>query len=242
MPTRLLNRFGYRIVREVVSPADCEHLGDAITKLLSADAVSRIENRQGDIVGGRNLIEYDWLWEPWIRNIQIARMIRDYASPKACVVRVLYFDKPPGQGWALSLHRDRTIAVREHHLLPAPFAKPTCKAGVPHVEATDEVMSQMLTLRLHLDPMRADNGPLYIVPRSHLPPQNGGIEPAATEGIQTIYCRAGDVFAMRPLLSHGSHATDPNTEFRRRVLHVEIAPRDLLPAPYQWHTAKLLSL
>ncbi len=241
MPMKLLDRFGYRIVREVVAPEDCERIGNEITALLSSDAEKRIENRQGDIVGGRNLIEHESLWKPCIHNIQIARMIRDYVGPKACVVRVLYFDKPPGQGWSLSLHRDRTIAVREHHDPPDPFSKATRKAGVAHVEATDELMSQMLTLRLHLDPMRADNGPLFIVPRSHLTTQNGGVEPAAKEDIQTIYCRAGDIFAMRPLLSHGSHATDPATHLRRRVLHLEIAPRNALPAPYHWHAAKLLS-
>lgn len=241
MPIRLLNRYGYRIVREVVSADNCNRIGDEIAQLLSSDAGNRIENQQGQIVGGRNLIEHDSLWKPWIHNIQIARMIRDYVGAKACVVRVLYFDKPPGQGWALSLHRDRTIAVHQHHEPPDPFSKPTCKAGVPHVEANDELMSQMLTLRLHLDPMRADNGPVYIVPRSHVMTQNGGVEPAAKEDIQTIYCRAGDVFAMRPLLRHGSYAADPATLLRRRVLHIELAPRHALAAPYRWHAAKSVS-
>lgn len=236
-----LDRFGYRIVREVIAPAECERIATGIAEALRRDAEKRIENRQGDIVGGRNLIEHESLWKSWVRNIEIARMIRDHVGPKAYVVRVLYFDKPPGQGWSLSLHRDRTIAVREHCDPPDPFSKPTCKAGVPHVEATDELMSRILTLRLHLDPMRADNGPLFIVPRSHLITQNGGVEPAAKENIQTIYCRAGDVFAMRPLLSHGSHVADPATDLRRRVLHLEIAPHNVLPARYQWHAAKLLS-
>ncbi len=240
MPTKLLERFGYRIIRDVASPAECERIGSEIAAILGSEATNRIENREGSIVGGRNLIEHDALWRPWIANIQLARMIRDYVGPKASVVRILYFDKPPGQGWALSLHRDRTIAVREHHNPPDPFSKPTCKAGVAHVEANEELLTKMLTLRLHLDPMRADNGPLFIVPRSHLMTQNGGVEPAAKEGTQTIYCRAGDVFAMRPLLSHGSYATDPATSLRRRVLHLELAPRDALPAPYQWHTAKLV--
>ncbi|TWT56301.1 phytanoyl-CoA dioxygenase family protein [Allorhodopirellula solitaria] len=240
MTIRLLDRYGYRIARDVVPPEQCEQIGEEISRWLSSDANNRIENREGDLVGGRNLIENDALWRPWIHNIQMARLIRNYVGAKPSVVRVLYFDKPPGQGWALSLHRDRTIAVSKHHDPPDPFCKPTFKAGVPHVEANDEVLSQMLTLRLHLDPMRADNGPLYVVPRSHQTTQNGGVEPAATEEMQTIYCRAGDVLAMRPLLCHGSHPTDPATALRRRVLHLELAPRDALPAPYHWHMAKLI--
>lgn len=241
MPLRLLNRYGYRIAREVVPAGDCERIGNEIAGLLSAEPENRIENSHGEIVGGRNLIEHDSLWKPWIHNLQIARMIRDNVGVKACVVRVLYFDKPPGQGWALSLHRDRTIAVQEHHEPPDPYSKPTCKAGVPHVEADDELMSKMLTLRLHLDPMRADNGPVYIVPRSHITTQNGGVESAVKEGVQTIYCRAGDVFAMRPLLLHGSYSADPATVLRRRVLHLELAPRHALAAPYRWHHAKSIT-
>ncbi|EMI54214.1 phytanoyl-CoA dioxygenase family protein [Rhodopirellula sallentina] len=247
---KLIERYGYRILREVVTETGCEQIGREITSVLDANAEDRVENREGSVVGGRNLIEHESLWIGWIEDIRISRMIREYVGTNACVVRVLYFDKPPGQGWALSLHRDRTIAVHEHHDPPAPFAKPTRKAGVAHVEATDDVLSRMLTLRLHLDPMKADNGALFVVPRSHVIPSIASddrgeemeIEAIVEEQPQTIFCRAGDVFAMRPLLSHGSHATDPKTRLRRRVLHLEIAPEDILPSPYRWHTAKLLHL
>ncbi|EMI46443.1 phytanoyl-CoA dioxygenase family protein [Rhodopirellula sp. SWK7] len=247
---KLIERYGYRILRDVITENDCETIGSDIASILQANATDRIENREGGVVGGRNLIEHESLWKRWIADRRITQMIREYVGTNACVVRVLFFDKPPGQGWALALHRDRTIAVREHHNPPAPFSKPTRKAGVSHVEATDEVLTRMLTLRLHLDPMKADNGALFVVPRSHLTASIAdedlarqlAEEPVIPEEPQTIFCRAGDVFAMRPLLSHGSHATDPHTQLRRRVLHLEIAPEDVLPAPYQWHSAKSLNL
>jgi ectoine hydroxylase-related dioxygenase (phytanoyl-CoA dioxygenase family) len=143
----------------------------------------------------------------------------------------LYFDKPPGQSWSLSLHRDRTIAVAEHHQPPAPFAKPTVKAGVPHVEASQQLLQRMLTLRLHLDPMNDQNGPLVVIPGSHT---NSSDRPEDGE-ITTIHCNAGDVFVMRPLLSHGSRAAQPNTTLHRRVLHLELAADAQLPPPYRWH-------
>ena len=55
-------------------------------------------------------------------------------GPGAGVVRGLYFDKPPGDGWALPWHRDTTVAVKAHGRFGT-FVKPTTKAGVPHVEA-----------------------------------------------------------------------------------------------------------
>ncbi|MCM2373307.1 phytanoyl-CoA dioxygenase family protein [Aporhodopirellula aestuarii] len=245
---KLIERYGYRILREVVTEEDCESIGSEIVSILASNKAGRIENRQGGVVGGRNLIEHDSLWKDWIASDRITRMIREHVGANACVVRVLFFDKPPGQGWALSLHRDRTIAVKEHHDPPTPFSKPTLKAGVAHVEATDEVLARMLTLRLHLDPMKADNGAVFVVPRSHIVPsktiEDPTNDPAAEQYVgeepQTIFCRAGDVFAMRPLLSHGSHSSDPKTQLQRRVLHLEIAPQDILPEPYQWHTAKKL--
>lgn len=236
-----IERYGFQIVREVVSESDCETLDNEINTVMQSDEGGRIENRQGAVVGARNLVSHPSLWNRWIADHRITSLIREHVGAQASVVRVLFFDKPPGQGWALSLHRDRTIAVAEHHRLAQPFSKPTRKAGVAHVEASDELLNRMLTLRLHLDPVRTDNGALFVVPRSHLT-GSGQVPEIVKQDIEeptrTIYCRAGDVFAMRPLLSHGSHAADPETQFRRRVLHVEIAPEDALPTPYHWHTAK----
>jgi ectoine hydroxylase-related dioxygenase (phytanoyl-CoA dioxygenase family) len=87
----------------------------------------------------------------------------------------------------------------------------------------------MLTLRLHLDPMRDENGPLVVVPKSH----RDLTEP--DEDIRVIHCDTGDLFVMRPLLLHGSRNGIPTTNLHRRVVHLEIAPSSELPRPYQWN-------
>jgi len=146
------------------------------------------------------------------------------------LVRILYFDKPPGQGWSLSLHRDKTIAVAQHHVPAEPFAKPTVKADVPHVEATEELLQTMLTLRIHLDPMCDANGPLVVVPGSH-----HDLSKTCDQASVPIHCGGGDVFVMRPLLLHGSRAPWPETKLHRRVVHLEVAPSETLPSPYRWN-------
>jgi hypothetical protein len=41
------------------------------------------------------------------------------------------------------------------------------KVGVPHVEAPEWLLEKMLTMRLHLDDMTEENGPLKVLPGSH---------------------------------------------------------------------------
>ena len=46
----------------------------------------------------------------------LASALQTALGPGLGLVRVLYFDKPPGQSWALPWHKDLTIAVRANRL------------------------------------------------------------------------------------------------------------------------------
>jgi ectoine hydroxylase-related dioxygenase (phytanoyl-CoA dioxygenase family) len=146
------------------------------------------------------------------------------------IVRGLYFDKPAGTGWALPWHRDTTIAIKAHGLFGR-FAKPTVKAGVPHVEAPRELLSTMVTARIHLDDMTDDNGPLRVIPGSHVRQADDSGE----AGI-TLRCAAGDVLLMRPLVLHASGHCAPWHTGSRRVVHLEFAPDPQLPDGCEWQT------
>ncbi len=148
----------------------------------------------------------------------------------AGVVRGLYFDKPPGAGWALPWHKDYTVAVRAHRQLGR-FRKPTTKAGVPHLEAPTDLLARMLTARIHLDDMTDENGPLRVIPGSHRFDRTADDE--AREPV-VIRCRAGDVLLMRPLLTHASGHADPATERHRRIVHLECAPAGEMGDGYEW--------
>jgi len=50
-----------------------------------------------------------------------------------------------------------------------------------------------------------------------------------------LHARAGDVLAMRPLVSHSSGASTPGTQRHRRVLHLEFAGCEELPDGFCWH-------
>jgi ectoine hydroxylase-related dioxygenase (phytanoyl-CoA dioxygenase family) len=90
----------------------------------------------------------------------------------------------------------------------------------------------MLTLRIHLDEVTGENGPLRVLPGSH---RLGKEAVAAAEEPAIIHAQAGDVLAMRPLISHSSGASSATTRRHRRVLHLECAGREELPDGFAWH-------
>ncbi|MEL6107692.1 MAG: phytanoyl-CoA dioxygenase family protein [Planctomycetota bacterium] len=223
-----LTSHGFEILPNVVSQRDCTAIANHLDGLLREQNVGVIRSQNRRHVGGRNL-QSTWSgWRAVIRNDRLQRFLTQHLGERFGLVRILFFDKPPQQSWNLSLHRDRAIAVSRHHQPPEPYGRPNHKAGVPHVHANDSLLEQMLTLRLHLDAMHAGNGPLTVVPRSH----RNRDQPAGDA--MAIHCGRGDVFAMRPLLLHGSRSSAADNTDHRRVVHLEIAPDGVLSAPYRW--------
>jgi ectoine hydroxylase-related dioxygenase (phytanoyl-CoA dioxygenase family) len=89
----------------------------------------------------------------------------------------------------------------------------------------------MLTLRIHLDDVSDENGPLRVIPGSHAARDSDGV---GVERAVTILAAAGDVLAMRPLISHASGASLESAHRHRRILHMEFAAAHTLPDGYEW--------
>jgi hypothetical protein len=165
------------------------------------------------------------------RESTLGPLLVEILGPEFGLVRGLFFDKPPGRSWWLPWHKDLTIAVKDNRLPSSRFSRPTFKAGVPHVIAPVDLLEQMLTVRLHLDEVTADNGPLCVIPSSHLTGKEivaDAMEPA------TILAQPGDALLMRPLLAHCSGDATAGTTQHRRILHLEFAARAELPDSYEW--------
>jgi hypothetical protein len=226
---------GYRVLPGVFSSAEVAEmiagLDAAWRAPAGADPAIR-GHEEGSIYAARNVLA---LWPPaatvWHRW-PLADALAHVLGPAFGLVRVLFFDKPPGQSWALPWHKDLTIAVRNNRLSCTHFAKPTLKAGVPHVEAPRSVLETMLTARIHLDAVTAENGPLRVLPGSHHSGKQLLLD--KTEPV-SVLSGAGDVLLMRPLLAHSSGRSDPATRRHRRILHLEFAARAELPDGYAWH-------
>lgn len=154
-------------------------------------------------------------------------------GPAARPVRAVLFDKTSATNWSLGWHQDRTIAVQARHDVPG-YGPWSVKAGLRHVEPPFAIIEAMMTLRIHLDDVPADNAPLLIAPGSH---RLGRIPESdiasAVERLGSNICLAtrGDVWTYATPILHASAASSGHR--RRRVLQVDYAGEDL-PAPLTW--------
>jgi hypothetical protein len=228
-----IERDGFAVVAGALSPNTVREISTELDRVLEGEGFGDgpIRRPNAMAVASRNLLK---LW-PVVIELGRAAAIRDAVMKvlgAGCgLVRALYFDKPPGGSWSLPWHKDLTIAVREHRGELAEFTKPTVKGGVPHVEAPESVLDQMLTARIHLDDVTEENGPLLLVPGSH----REGKKPKLTPDIQfhTVLVNSGDVLLMRPLLTHCSRHSQ-STALRRRVVHLEFASAAAMPQSCAW--------
>lgn len=222
---------GFLLLRGVFTPEDAADLAGRIEAALARAAP--IQGGDGTVYAARNVTSaLPDIHDLWRRRPALRDPLRATLGPGLGLVRALYFDKPPGNSWALPWHKDVAIAVRDNRLPTTQFAHPTRKAAVPHVEAPVAVLEGMLTARIHLDEVTEENGPLKVVPGSH---RLGKALELDGRPVTTVTCAAGDVLLMRPLVAHCSNRSAPSTTRHRRVLHLEFAPSSPLPDSYVWH-------
>jgi ectoine hydroxylase-related dioxygenase (phytanoyl-CoA dioxygenase family) len=115
--------------------------------------------------------------------------------------RLQAFDKSVGTNWFVPWHQDRAEDGR----------------GRPVAQ-----LERTVALRVHLDDCNEDNGPLEVIPGSHV---HGRLAADAIATVAAVspsrLCLAvrGDIVAMRPLLLHRSQRA--RVPAGRRVVHLE---------------------
>ncbi len=229
-----INSNGYSIIPNVLSDKNTETWIAELDRLFdesNAQGNAAIKNRKGVVYAARNILSdlpacCRIAGLPILHNLLVEVLGLDYG-----LVRGLYFDKHPERTWSLPWHKDLTIAVKDNSIPSTEFSKPTRKTGVDHVEAPERILERMLTLRIHLDRVTQANGPLEVATGSHL----NGKQSGDVHQSQQILVNAGDVLAMRPMLSHMSGSSDPDSKMHRRILHLEFAADRELPDGYAWH-------
>ncbi|WEK38925.1 MAG: phytanoyl-CoA dioxygenase family protein [Candidatus Brevundimonas colombiensis] len=154
-------------------------------------------------------------------------------GPAVRPVRAVLFDKSPTANWSLGWHQDRTICVETRRDSPG-FGPWSVKAGMQHVAPPFDLLTRMLTVRVHLDDVPADNAPLLIAPGSHLKGRVplDRIEEVVKEcGVFVCEAEAGDVWLYSTPILHASSAAD--TPKRRRVLQIDYSA-EKLPGGLRW--------
>ncbi len=120
-------------------------------------------------------------------------------------------------------HQDSALPLRERH--DAPGRGPwSVKDGVAYAHAPASALSKVLAIRVHLDESDAANGPLRVLPGTHV---KGILGDSAIQQLAqhtpVVECLVpqGGVLAMSPLIVHASSKTQ--SQVPRRVIHIEYA-------------------
>jgi ectoine hydroxylase-related dioxygenase (phytanoyl-CoA dioxygenase family) len=213
-------RDGAQRFRSAITTATLQDLAEAIADVPQHQAGVRLFGRAGlrPLLAGSGPI-----------GMAAASVLGRTCRP----VRAILFDKTPAANWSLAWHQDRTIVVTER-IEVAGFGPWTLKNGLLHVAPPFDLLAEMVTLRVHLDPVPATNAPLLIAPGSH---RLGRIpETEVRDVVQrcgTIAClaEAGDIWLYATPILHASEAAFAPAH--RRVLQVDFATGDL-PGGLKW--------
>jgi hypothetical protein len=204
--------------------------------VLSADDLAALRDLADQAVGvrpGARLRDAGSLNALLAATGPIGALAASLTSPTARPVRAVIFDKTPDANWAVAWHQDRTLPVAERVEVEG-FGPWSTKDGLLHVAPPFEILARMVTLRVHLDPVEADNAPLRAALGSHRLGCVAASDAAALAAEHPmIDCLAapGDVWAYATPILHASDRTEPPR--RRRVLQVDYADFDL-PGGLRW--------
>ncbi|WP_459554897.1 phytanoyl-CoA dioxygenase family protein [Lacunimicrobium album] len=232
--TKIQHRYendGFCLLEDIYSSEQLSRLSERMT-WMTAQATTSIRQRDGDVYAARNVLDLcPDVADLW-KTPPLTSVVLDLLGPDACLVRGLFFDKPPTSSWGLPWHKDLLIAIQPPPVLSSSYSPPRDRLGVLHTEPPLEVLERMLTLRIHLDEVTHENGPLEVAAGSH---HSGKLLQLDGRPSELITTPQGGVLVMHRLLAHASGRSEPGTTRHRRILHLEFASSPVLPDNYQWY-------
>jgi ectoine hydroxylase-related dioxygenase (phytanoyl-CoA dioxygenase family) len=222
-------RDGFQISKSVLEHSECDLLSPGLTPLFEQQQKAS-KNKIG---GLRNLLRSSSRVLQLSKSDILLSILEQFSGSPAFPVRAIFFDKNPEANWKVPWHQDLAIAVADRIETPG-FSGWSIKDGAVHVHPLEEILENMVTVRLHLDDCDASNGALKVLPETHPYGKLGAAEIQKWMGDnEPVVCELskGDAMLMRPLLLHASSLAE--SPKHRRVLHIEYATQEL-PNGLKW--------
>lgn len=167
------------------------------------------------------------------QNPRLLEMAQAVLGDSAFPFRATLFDKTPDGNRLLSWHQDVALPM-QNKVEAADWGPWSEKDGVIYANAPAAALEQVLALRLHLDDVTEDGGPLRVLPGTHglgiLKPEEIERHSTYEQLVECIGAR-GAVAAVRPLIIHAS--SKARSQGPRRVLHIEYAANSAIATPLQ---------
>src|SRR5215510_4134656 len=207
-----IDRSGFWIEDNIFSDAECDDLIEAAP--LGLQGRSR--------AGARHLMAIPAI-EAAAKDERSLRIARRALGDGAVPFRATLFDKSAMANWLVVWHQDTALPLESRND-SAEWGPWSLKAGILYAHAPAWALSRVLALRISLDASLSENGPLQVIPGSHLAGVLSDDEilglASTSDNIEVLVPRGG-ALAMRPLLVHSSSKARSGEP--RRVLHLEYA-------------------
>ena len=154
---------------------------------------------------------------------RLVDMAAQFVGAAPMPFRATLFDKSPGANWLVVWHQDTALPLRRR-IDDTEWGPWSTKGGLLYAHAPAWALENVVALRVSLDDSTISNGPLRVLPETHVSGvlDDAQIEQAARD-VTPVDCvtRSGGVVAMRPLTVHASSKSADDRP--RRVLHIEYA-------------------
>ena len=211
---------GYAVLPALVDPRLCE------TLKLELSTIERDKSK----AGMRNLLGLS-LVRKIVHSDPIKAAVSVILGTHAFAYKATLFEKGPEANWLVAWHQDLSLPIKERKNIEG-WRAWSIKEGVVHAQPPAEILEQVLAVRIHLDNVTHEGGPLRVLPSTHKVGKlkNAQIREFANS-IAEVTCTGeiGSAVLMRPLLLHAS--SKAARSLPRRVLHLEFSanalPQDL---------------
>ena len=199
---------GFWIEPAVISGDECDEL------------IAALSSTKRSRAGVRHLMSHPAV-AAIANDVRLIAIAQKAVGISAAPFRATLFEKTGDKNWLIVWHQDTALPF-EAKFDAAGWGPWSEKNAIAYAHAPAWALSRVIALRLHLDASTAANGPLRVIPNTHLSGVLSNDE--VLERVQAgppIDCPAprGSVLAMRPLLIHASQKA--LTDDPRRVLHIE---------------------
>jgi hypothetical protein len=205
--------------------------GDAVQRLRRiADAVpsdSWERRADGTPISVRNL----HLVSPGLLEVLadagVLRLAATLLEAEPWPVSAALFDKVPGANWTVPGHQDLMVPLAKRSDLPR-YTQWVEREGVVYARPPEDLLNELIAIRVQLDDCAPGDGSLDVVPGSHTRILRAA-DAMDIERSRFVPCfgQSGSVLVMRPLLVHRSSPLSGS--LRRRVIHAVFSPRS--PGP-----------
>jgi len=218
-----LQKNGYSILNDIYTKAEIRAIGKELHDYFA--------DNDEQTFGKRKLIKDIPSLKSLLLNDNILRIVNTIDS-NAFLTKAIYFDKPDDSNWYVTWHQDIPINVKEK-IETEGFKAWTKKKDIHSVCPPEDILKNILTIRIHLDSTTIQNGALKVVPGSHTKQFSDEEKEKITSKLDPtiIEVREGGIQLMKPLLLHSSSKSQ--NQKRRRVIHLEFCSIEL-PNGLKW--------